>query len=268
MSYPAGLKLNSNLSRFFGLMYHWLVRLWSGMVDHMLQQSSVVLIVLSLLSIGLGSSFLVAALVDLLRIITFHVRFCHFLSSRLFAWEVRVLRSLFYLFRGRKWNVLKERLESADYDLDQLLLGTVLFASLVFLFPTVATFYALFTISSLSLMALGCLGECMLIVAGRVPIYELLIRKRIAAEKGLRLETGRLVLCWKPPRLSATLGLTMNALERQVSMYFDLRRLGHRIITGRPLVIDAYEAKHRSYRPIHYSDYETIVNYYYHHHHI
>lgn len=46
---------------------------------------------------------------------------------------------------GKKRNILRNRVDSAEYDLDQLLLGTIMFSVLVFLFPTVAAYYILFS---------------------------------------------------------------------------------------------------------------------------
>ena len=45
---------------------------------------------------------------------------------------------------GKRFNVLRNRLDSWDYDIDQLLLGTILFTLVAFLYPTVLTYYALF----------------------------------------------------------------------------------------------------------------------------
>ena len=54
------------------------------------------------------------------------------------------MTSLFNLFRGKRRNILRQRLDHCDYDKDQLLLGTMLFTVLSFLFPTTAVFYFLF----------------------------------------------------------------------------------------------------------------------------
>ena len=51
---------------------------------------------------------------------------------------------IYFLFIGKKWNTLRNRIDSCDYDLDQLLLGTILFTLLTFLFPTVVVYYATF----------------------------------------------------------------------------------------------------------------------------
>ena len=49
---------------------------------------------------------------------------------------------------GKRYNVLRNRIDTWDYDLDQLLLGTILFTLLAFLSPTVFTYYALFAMVS------------------------------------------------------------------------------------------------------------------------
>ncbi len=43
-------------------------------------------------------------------------------------------------------NVLRHRVDSCEYDMDQLVLGTLLFAIVFFLFPTIAIYYVFFSI--------------------------------------------------------------------------------------------------------------------------
>lgn len=45
---------------------------------------------------------------------------------------------------GKKFNVLRNRVEPASYEVDQLLLGTILFTLTTFLFPTVLAYYLAF----------------------------------------------------------------------------------------------------------------------------
>ena len=45
---------------------------------------------------------------------------------------------------GRKWNILRKRVDSCHYDTSQLLVGTILFTTLLFLLPTTAVFAFLF----------------------------------------------------------------------------------------------------------------------------
>ena len=57
------------------------------------------------------------------------------------------------VFRSRRYNALARRLDTAAYDTEQLLLATLLFTVLAFLFPTVCAYYAL--ASALRLLALA-----------------------------------------------------------------------------------------------------------------
>ena len=73
------------------------------------------------------------------------------LSSRMYYLQVYALRSLWRLFRGKKWNVLRSRVDSALYNTDQLFVGTLLFTVLLFLLPTTALYYMVFTLVSVNL---------------------------------------------------------------------------------------------------------------------
>lgn len=43
------------------------------------------------------------------------------MSYRLYCLKICGLSSLWRLFRGKKWNVLRQRVDSCSYDLDQVL---------------------------------------------------------------------------------------------------------------------------------------------------
>ena len=45
---------------------------------------------------------------------------------------------------GKKYNPLRDRVDSADCSVEQLFLGTIIFTILLFLFPTSLTFYCVF----------------------------------------------------------------------------------------------------------------------------
>lgn len=97
-------------------------------------------------SLMLGLSFTLALFSDTVGLLTLHLRMFYFVSAKMHHWMVCSIWSLFLLFRGKKWNVLKQRQDSEDFTLDQLLMGTVMFTILVFLFPTVFFYYLLFAI--------------------------------------------------------------------------------------------------------------------------
>ncbi|MEQ2157434.1 hypothetical protein GOODEAATRI_001824 [Goodea atripinnis] len=71
---------------------------------------------------------------------------CVCVSVRLYCLKIYGLSSLWRLFRGKKWNVLRQRVDSCSYDLDQLFIGMLLFTILLFLLPTTALYYLVFTL--------------------------------------------------------------------------------------------------------------------------
>ena len=97
-----------------------------------------------------GASFSVSLLSDLISLGTLHLQLFYIVSARVYHWTLKIIESTFNLFRGRKWNPLRLRIDTAVYDLDQLLLGAVIFTLLVFLLPTVAVYYLLFSFVTFS----------------------------------------------------------------------------------------------------------------------
>ena len=47
---------------------------------------------------------------------------------------------------GKRYNILRNRTDTWDYDVDQLLLGTILFTLAAHLFPTILVYYILFAL--------------------------------------------------------------------------------------------------------------------------
>lgn len=121
---------------------------------------------LALASLG-GLTLFLAALEDVVSLFTMHLRFCDIMTRGICRWQLASLSGLWNLFRGelareplsetiqadspgRRWNVLRQRTDSYQYDVDQLFLGTLLFTVSAFLFPTVLTYASLFFLVSLS----------------------------------------------------------------------------------------------------------------------
>ncbi|KAI9332725.1 N-acetylglucosaminyl transferase component-domain-containing protein [Zopfochytrium polystomum] len=89
---------------------------------------------------------------------------------------VNILFSLFQLFRGRKLNVLRDRVDSAEFDLDQLLLGTILFTVIVFLLPTVAVYYILFSLIRVAVLSIQSVIEIALAILNHFPLFAIMLR--------------------------------------------------------------------------------------------
>ncbi|XP_022110711.1 phosphatidylinositol N-acetylglucosaminyltransferase subunit Q-like [Acanthaster planci] len=77
-----------------------------------------------------------------------------FSDLRIYRLQLTGLLALSRLFRGKKWNVLRKRVDTCNYDVDQLFIGTLLFTILLFLFPTTLLFYVVFTTHRLAVIFL------------------------------------------------------------------------------------------------------------------
>ena len=140
-----------------------------------------------------GFSIVLSLLMDILSMITFHVFLLYLISSKLYFSWLNCLISLFRLFRGKRQNVLRHRVDGCDYgsvslilmipfffkffvDLDQLLMGAVLFTLLTFLFPTVGVFYICILMVYLVSLGMTLLLEIILQFIYDFPFYHLMLR--------------------------------------------------------------------------------------------
>jgi len=81
------------------------------------------------------------------------------------------LSSLWKLFRGKKWNPLRQRTDSLDFHIDQLLLGTMLFTVTSFLLPTTAVYYFFFAFVKVLIGTAQFCLLCLVELLDRFPIY-------------------------------------------------------------------------------------------------
>ena len=113
---------------------------------------------------------------DLLSVLTVHIYCFYTASARIFHWQLTIIVSLFHLFRGKKHNVLRNRIDSCDYDLDQLLLGTILFTLLSFLLPTIIVFYLTFTSARMGIIFLKAALDTLLACLNHFPLFAIMLR--------------------------------------------------------------------------------------------
>ena len=113
---------------------------------------------------------------DLLSLLTLHIYSFYVASARIFHWQLTIIISLFHLFRGKKRNILRNRIDSCDYDLDQLLLGTILFTLQFFLLPTVFVFYLTFASARIAVIGLKAVLEMGLACLNHFPLFAVMLR--------------------------------------------------------------------------------------------
>ncbi|CDH55509.1 n-acetylglucosaminyl transferase component gpi1 [Lichtheimia corymbifera JMRC:FSU:9682] len=172
---PAGLKLNHELGNFLSELFLWLIRLWTGCMQGIKPLTPQIIHVIGLSGI-FGVSMIISLLSDLLAFMTLHVYCFYMVAARIFNWQLMILYSLFNLFRGKKRNMLRNRIDACDYDLDQLLLGTCLFTLLTFLFPTVLIYYITFALGRVGVIFLQAIMETLLAFFNHFPLFAIMLR--------------------------------------------------------------------------------------------
>lgn len=189
MNLPAGLKLNDELGGFLGDLFLWVIDYWADTMSSVRPHLPHIIYAIGFSSFA-GASMPIALFSDLLSILTLHVYSFYIASARIYNWQLSIIISLFHLFRGKKRNVLRNRIDSCDYDLDQLLIGTILFTLLIFLLPTVLVFYLTFASARMAIIMLKATLETLLACLNHFPLFALMLRvkdsKRLPG--GIRFE--------------------------------------------------------------------------------
>ncbi|KAJ5103698.1 N-acetylglucosaminyl transferase component [Penicillium argentinense] len=175
MDWPAGLKLNNELAAFLGDLFLWVIENWAACIANLQPYLPAVIYIVGCSSFA-GASMPIALFSDLLSILTIHIYSFYIASARIFNWQLTIIISLFHLFRGKKRNVLRNRIDSCDYDLDQLLLGTILFTVLFFLLPTVIVFYLTFASARMLIISMKAGLDTWLAFLNHFPLFALMLR--------------------------------------------------------------------------------------------
>ena len=178
MGAPAGFKLNKPLASILGNGILLWLNIWSYVFDELLPLAS---------GKGLGHTLLRASgrvgltlqlvlMLDLLNLTTWHSRWIYLYFAKLNSLQFGLFSSLSKLFLGKKVNVLRHRVDSCEYDVGQLLLGTLLFTILVFLVTTNLVFFAFFAGVRGSILLVSLLLWLPVVVVRSLPLASLSYR--------------------------------------------------------------------------------------------
>ncbi|CAN1291940.1 N-acetylglucosaminyl-phosphatidylinositol biosynthetic protein gpi1 [Linum perenne] len=146
MGVPAGFKLNTELAGILGMISLNAIQIWSTLwvfIDFLVIYFIKGLAVLGAVS---GVTIPAALVIDIVGIGTAHVSALHWGISVVYSSQIQALGAIWRLFRGRKRNPLRLRLDSYDYTVKQHVVGSLLFTPLLLLLPTTSVFYIFFTI--------------------------------------------------------------------------------------------------------------------------
>jgi len=140
---PAGLKLNAALNSLMGRFFSYHLHLWRNYIG--ILEPLLSFILSTLINVGFcGLTLQIALAKDLLSIATFHIYCLYIYATRLFNVELNLLKSLGRLFFGRKWNPLRNRIDSIHLSNSEMFLSSMGFTISVFLAPTTIPYYIVF----------------------------------------------------------------------------------------------------------------------------
>ena len=141
---PIGLKLNNQLTEFIASRFIHILELWEHFYISFLYYYlySVLSMLVTLKYAGL--SILLAVSHDFLKFLNLYLICFYIISNKVLSLQLQALTSFWRLFRGQKYNPLRHRVDSCNYNTNQLILGTIFFTSLLFLLPTTVMFYIIF----------------------------------------------------------------------------------------------------------------------------
>ncbi|KAJ6747560.1 N-ACETYLGLUCOSAMINYL TRANSFERASE COMPONENT FAMILY PROTEIN / GPI1 FAMILY PROTEIN [Salix koriyanagi] len=181
MGVPAGFKLNTELAGVLGVISLNAIQIWSTLWILFSFLFIYFIKGLALLGILFGATIPAALIIDMVYIATLHVSTLHWFISLLYSWQIQALAALWRLFRGRKWNPLRQRLDSYHYTVKQHIVGSLLFTPLLLLLPTTSVFYMFFTILSTAIAFTCILIEITISMIHSTPyikIFLWLMRRR------------------------------------------------------------------------------------------
>lgn len=172
MGLPVGLKLNHFAGRKIGGAVLSVIDLWEHITTVLTPFEPLIVLVVGLFGLG-GISLLLAVTSDVLDFTTMHLYTLYAQFAWLHNQQMGLLGSLWRLFRGKKTNVLRNRVDSNDYDIAQLLLGTLFFTVVFFVFPTTLVYYVFFHGVWLCILAVRALVWWILTFINNLPAYTL-----------------------------------------------------------------------------------------------
>ncbi|CAH1423972.1 unnamed protein product [Lactuca virosa] len=146
MGNPAGFKLNTELAGVLGTLSLNAIQFWSTVLGSMRFLFIFLIKGLAISGVIFGITTPAASTLDLITISTTHISTLHWLISLIYSRQIQATTALWRLFRGQKWNPLRERLDSYDYTVEQHIVGSLLFTPLLLVLPTTSAFYMSFTI--------------------------------------------------------------------------------------------------------------------------
>eukprot|EP00937_MAST-01D_sp_MAST-1D-sp2_P003409 g3409.t1 len=170
MATPAGFKLNASVNYALGSALLRALHGWNSFTTILTPLEPAIVVCLGLSGL-FGCTVFVAFASDLLRLVTAHVYVIFRVFSKIHNVQLHLLSTMWKLFRGKKRNVLRNRVDSCEADTNQLLLGTLVFTMSVFMFTTFVVYYVFFLLVWLLVQAVQAVLWLIYILLDFLPAY-------------------------------------------------------------------------------------------------
>lgn len=175
MGVPAGFKLNTELARVLGMISLNAIQIWSTLWFFLGFLFIYFIKVLAVSGILLGATIPAAMMIDMIVLATLHVSTLHWFIALLYSQQIQAIAALWRLFRGKKWNPLRQRLDSYDYTVEQHIVGSLLFTPLLLLLPTTSVFYIFFSLMNTTISVICILIEVTISIIHATPYIKIFL---------------------------------------------------------------------------------------------
>ncbi|AES81287.1 putative phosphatidylinositol N-acetylglucosaminyltransferase [Medicago truncatula] len=175
MGDPAGFKLNYELAGVLGMLSLNVIQVWSTLWIFVGFIFNYIIRGLSILGILCGFTVPASLIIDMIALGTLHVSTLHWFISLVYSTQIQALAALWRLFRGRKSNPLRQRLDSFDYTVKQHIVGSLLFTPLLLLLPTTSVFYIFFSIVDTTINLICILIEVTISIIHATPYIKIFL---------------------------------------------------------------------------------------------
>ncbi|AET37839.1 phosphatidylinositol N-acetylglucosaminyltransferase Ecym_2086 [Eremothecium cymbalariae DBVPG len=250
---PFGIKLNAELSKFLSELFIWIMQFAYTLFIAPLSLTSTLdkfILFVAHISTLFGATLALAIFVDCISLLSLHISLFYLISARLYRWQITVMAALFYLFWGKKINVLRNRIDNHTFNLDQMLMGTLIFIVLIFLFPTVLAFYLTYTIMKLLFVAISTVLKSLMALLNHFPLFALLLRlkdpRRLPGGISIKLKGFNYVLENNPLKVSMMFQPYADSMSIVAQKFMSLKTI-HDVILGQPIMVHQVSLYHVLY---------------------
>eukprot|EP00039_Didymoeca_costata_P013499 m.205983 g.205983 ORF g.205983 m.205983 type:complete len:374 (+) comp15793_c0_seq11:272-1393(+) len=155
MAHPTDYAIHVGASQFMGILFRHFISLWGSYLS-VTRPAYPVLLHFIFKTAGkiCGLSMIAAICRDLLTIMTVHLYCFYVYASFLYAVLFQVLLAVFRIFRGKRKNPLRQRVEAYPYSHEEISIGTIMFTVALFCSPALFLYHLVFCAVRLLIIAI------------------------------------------------------------------------------------------------------------------